>query len=94
MTPEQASVRPDTLEEMIFQLWNICLAEAPDYSVEIEVLQMLIRRTKELAAEAGWPPEYADRYFVSLKDALKARTMGHPTTLQLIRLLEIETEHI
>jgi hypothetical protein len=88
MTPEQT-----TLEDLIFKMWRDCLDSVSDYSsVTIEAVQKLIAETRKIASEAGWPALYQHNFFVSLKHQLKARSLGHPTTLQIIRLLEIETE--
>jgi hypothetical protein len=82
-----------TLEEMLFHLWRDCLDAASDYSsVPIEAIQKLIAETRKIAADAGWPATYTHDFFVSLAKLLKAGSVGHPTTKQIIRLLEIETE--
>jgi hypothetical protein len=82
-----------TLENLIFQMWQDCIDGASDYSaVPIGAVQKLITETRRIVAEAGWPAVYTHNFFVSLAELLKAGSLGHPTTLQIIRLLEIETE--
>lgn len=81
-----------TLEDMILRMWQRCIDDAADYDVPVEVVQKLITNTRKVVADVGWPATYTHDFFVSLKDQLKARSVGHPTTRQIIRLLEIETE--
>lgn len=82
-----------TAEDLIFDLWRKCLDDIADYdSVPIEAVQKLIAESRKIAADAGWPATYAHNFFVGLKDLLKRGSLGHPTTKQIIRLLEIETE--
>lgn len=81
-----------SLEDMILRMWERCAEDTADYEIPVEAIQKLIRDTRRIAAAAGWPVTYTHDFFVTLKDTLKARTQGHPTTLRIIRLLEIETE--
>lgn len=82
-----------TLEDMIFRMWVRSIEQAGDYdSVPIEAVQKLISDTRKITAAAGWPATYTHDFFVDLRDILKRKTAGHPVTLQIIRLLEIETE--
>lgn len=82
-----------TLEDMIFKLWADCVESVQDYAqIPTSAIQQLIGQTRKLMTDANWPPVYQHNFFVQLKDILKAKTLGHPTTDQIIRLLEIETE--
>ena len=83
----------DTLEEMVFEMWRDCLDGTADYDrVPIEAAQGLIAGTRKIVADAGWPATYTHDFFLSLIKLLKVGSLGHPTTAQIIRLLEIETE--
>lgn len=82
-----------TLETMIYKMWTDCLDNVPDhFLMPLENVQKLVSDTRKIVADAGWPAAYSHDFFVGLKNDLKAGSLGHPTTLQLIRLLEIETE--
>lgn len=88
----QAQTRA-TVEDMIFQMWMRCIDRATNYdSIPTEAIQKLMADTRAIAADAGWPGTYTHDFFVVLAKLLKAGTLGHPTTKQIIRLLEIETE--
>jgi hypothetical protein len=93
-TPKrQPMMSATTLEEMLFVLWRDCLDSVADYDrVPTEAIQNLITETRRIAADAGWPATYTQDFFVDLAKVLKARSLGHPTTKQIIWLLEIETE--
>jgi hypothetical protein len=83
----------NTTEEMIFEMWRDCVDGVAEYSsVPIETVQRLIAQTRKVASDAGWPPVYTHNFFVELRKQLARGTLGHPTTAQIIRLLEIETE--
>jgi len=83
----------DTLEYRILKMWQNCVDATSEYeAVPIEAIQALITDTRKVMAEANWPALYQHNFFVGLKKQLRAGTLGHPTTLQIIRLLEIETE--
>ena len=82
-----------TLEDMIMSMVEKCVNSAAAYdSLPMEAAQKLFADVRKLMTEAGWPAIYQHNFFVTVKDTLKARTHGHPTTLQVIRLLEVETE--
>ena len=82
-----------TLEEMIFRMWGDCVDAAMECdTVSTEAIQKLLAETRKVVADAGWPATYSHDFFVGLAKLLKAGTLGHPTTKQIIRLLEIETE--
>jgi hypothetical protein len=90
-----APTKPEavTLEDLIMQTVTDCVDSAVAYdSLPIEAVQRLFADVRKLMTEAGWPAMYQHNFFVTVKNTLKARTFGHPTTLQIIRLLEIETE--
>jgi len=78
---------------MIAETWERCIDDAGDYSsVPLEAVQKLITSTRQIMSDAGWPAVRQHIFFVSLKKEIKRQSLGHPTTLQMIRLLEIETE--
>jgi hypothetical protein len=82
-----------TLEDMIMSMVQDCVNSAAAYdSLPIEAAQKLFADVRKLMTENNWPAVYQHNFFVTVKNTLKARTYGHPTTLQIIRLLEIETE--
>ncbi len=82
----------DTLEYQILQMWQKCIDGAADFEVPIGAVQELIASTRRIMTEANWPAIYQHNFFVGLKKTLGSHTPGHPTTLQIVRLLEIETE--
>jgi hypothetical protein len=83
----------NTVEYQILTMWQHCIDSAADYAaVPIEAVQRLITDTRKIMVDASWPVVYQRNFFVGLKDQLRAGTVGHPTTTQIIRLLEIETE--
>lgn len=83
----------NTVEYRIVTMWQKCIDSAADYSmVPVEAVQHLIIDTRKIMAHAGWPVVYQHNFFVGLKNQLKSGTWGHPTTLEIVRLLEIETE--
>jgi len=85
--------RVTTLEDMIFLMWRDILDAVPDFAkVPVEAVQVLITSTKSMMTDAGWPAVYQHDFLMSLKNTLKAGTLGHPTTMRIINLLEIELE--
>lgn len=83
----------DTLEYRILKMWQDCLDAVADYAaLPTKAVQKLITDTRKIMADAHWPAVYQHNFFVGLKNQLQAESLGHPTTLQIIRLLEIETE--
>jgi hypothetical protein len=84
----------DTLEYRILTMWQNCIDDATGYAAaSIEAVKKLMADTRQIMVDAGWPPAYQHNFLASLKNQLKAGSPGHPTTLQIIRLLEVETEH-
>ena len=84
---------PDTLEDLIFDMWQDCINSAASYDdVPMDAVQKLIADTRRIATDAGWPATYTHDFCKALADLLKRATLGHPTTKKIIRLLEIETE--
>ena len=82
-----------TLEDLIMSMVEKCVNSAAAYdSLPMEAVQKLFADVRKLMTDAGWPAIYQHNFFVTVRNTLKARTQGHPTTLQIIRLLEVETE--
>ena len=90
----QQTLPQQSLEDMVFETWRACIDSVAEYdSVPIEAIQKLIADTRSIAGDAGWPAVYTHDFLTALARILKAESMGHPTTKQIIRLLEIETEY-
>lgn len=91
----QSRATQASLEEMVLEMWTRCIDGVTDENyreLPVEAVQKLIADTRKIVTVAGWPATYTHDFFVGLAKFLKTGTLGHPTTKQIIRLLEIETE--
>ncbi len=83
---------PNTLEGLIARKWVRMICSCEDHTINLEPIQVVISRTRELMKSAGWPSEYQHIFLKKLRHDLTELTRGHPVTRQFITLLDLELE--
>jgi hypothetical protein len=75
---------------LVWQMWEKVCAEETFSNVTEPMIVDLCNKTRKLLADHGWPLDLQNKLFQMIATTLREKTMGHPTTLLTIRVLESE----